>query len=37
VGTWEVVERLANTDVVNSKWVFQIKQKADGMINKYKA
>ena len=36
-GTWEVVERLVNTNVVDSKWVFQIKKKADGMINTYKA
>ena len=36
-GTWETVPRPPNTNVVGSKWVFRIKRKADGTIEKYKA
>jgi hypothetical protein len=36
-GTWDVVERPASTNVVDSKWVFRIKKNADGSIDKYKA
>jgi hypothetical protein len=36
-GTWEVVERPKDTNVVDSKWVFRIKKKANGSIDKYKA
>ena len=36
-GTWEIVERPASTNVVDSKWVFRIKKNADGSIDKYKA
>ena len=35
--TWETVPRPPNTNVVGSKWVFRIKRKADGSIEKYKA
>ena len=36
-GTWELVERPLNTNVVDSKWVFHIKKDADGNISKWKA
>jgi hypothetical protein len=36
-GTWVTVPRPAGKNIVGSKWVFCIKHKADGMINKYKA
>ena len=36
-GTWETVPRPAGRNIVGSKWVFRIKRKADGTIDKYKA
>jgi tellurite resistance-related uncharacterized protein len=36
-GTWEIVERLRDTNVVDSKWVFRVKKDADGNISKWKA
>ena len=36
-GTWETVLRPAGKNIVGSKWVFRIKRKADGSIDKYKA
>ena len=36
-GTWETVLHPPNTNIVRSKWVFCIKRKADGTIEKYKA
>ena len=36
-GTWRVVERLKDRNVVDCKWVFQIKKNATGQIEKYKA
>lgn len=36
-GTWELVERPDNANVVDSKWVFRIKKNAAGEIEKYKA
>jgi Reverse transcriptase (RNA-dependent DNA polymerase) len=36
-GTWSVVSQPPDKNIVGSKWVFQIKCKADGTIDKYKA
>jgi hypothetical protein len=36
-GTWELVERPPNTNVVDSKWVFRVKKDTDGNISKGKA
>jgi hypothetical protein len=36
-GTWELVERPPNTNVVDLKWVFCVKKEADGNISKWKA
>ena len=36
-GTWETVLCPTGHNIVGSKWVFQIKRKADGDIDKYKA
>ena len=36
-GTWRKVPRPHNKNIVGSKWVFRIKRKADGSIDKYKA
>jgi len=36
-GTWSTVPQPSNKNVVGSKWVFCIKQKADGSVDKYKA
>ncbi|KAH9735881.1 protein kinase domain-containing protein [Citrus sinensis] len=36
-GTWEVVDLPKGKKVVGSKWVFTVKYKADGEVEKYKA
>ena len=36
-GVWEVVPRLEGKSVVTSKWLYKIKDVADGSIEKYKA
>ena len=36
-GTWDVVQRPENTNVVDSKWVFRLKNDAEGRIVKWKA
>ena len=35
--TWEIVDQPNNANLVDSKWVFKIKRRADGTIDKYKA
>jgi len=37
VRTWNIVRRLAKTNVISCKWVFKIKKNAAGEIDKYKA
>lgn len=36
-GTWELIARPTNTDVVDSKWVLHVKKDSAGEIEKYKA
>jgi transposase InsO family protein len=36
-GTWTTVDRPQGKNVVGSKWVYRIKRKADGSVDKYKA
>ena len=36
-GTWELVTRTVEVTVVTCKWVYTIKYKADGSIDRYKA
>ena len=36
-GTWDTVARPPSKNVVGCKWVFRLKRKADGSIDKYKA
>jgi hypothetical protein len=35
--TWKMVPRLPRKNIVGSKWVFKLKCKADGSVDKYKA
>jgi Reverse transcriptase (RNA-dependent DNA polymerase) len=36
-GTWKIVERPENGNIVKNKWVFKIKRNATGKIKRYKA
>jgi hypothetical protein len=36
-GTWKLVSSTPSINIVGSKWVFRIKRKADGSIDRYKA
>jgi hypothetical protein len=36
-GTWSLVPSSPNINIVGSKWVFRIKRKANGQIERYKA
>ena len=35
--TWSLVPRPPHTNIVGNKWIFRIKKKADGTIDRYKA
>lgn len=35
--TWELVPRVPNMNVIGSRWVYKIKSKADGSIERFKA
>ena len=35
-GTWSTIDHLPGKNIVGSKWVFRIKRKANGTIEKYK-
>ena len=36
-GTWDLVPPLPNCTPVGCKWVFRVKRKADGSVDKFKA
>jgi hypothetical protein len=35
--TWEIVNRLSNTKVLDIKWMFKIKRNPNGLVDRYKA
>ena len=35
--TWTLVPELVNSNVIGSKWIYRIKHKSDGSIERYKA
>ena len=35
--SWEIVPRLVGKSVVGSRWIYKVKQAADGSVEKYKA
>ena len=36
-GTWDLVARLEGTTIVSCQWIFTIKYKLDGSVDRYKA
>lgn len=36
-GTWELSPRSSNDNVINSLWVFKVKQREDGFVEQLKA
>jgi len=36
-GTWRLVPQKQGTNIIDCKWVYKIKKKADGSIDRYKA
>ena len=34
--SWEIIPRLVDKSVVGSRWIYKVKQAADGSIEKYK-
>jgi hypothetical protein len=36
-GTWHLVSCAHGQNVINYKWVYKVKQKADGTVDRYKA
>lgn len=36
-GTWTIIPSPPNANIVGSKWVYQIKRKADGGVERFKA
>ena len=34
---WDIVPRLVGKSVVGSRWIYKVKQAADGSVEKYKA
>ncbi|PHT93339.1 hypothetical protein T459_01221 [Capsicum annuum] len=35
--TWDMVDRLTNATITGSRWVYSVKMKADGSLDRYKA
>jgi hypothetical protein len=35
--TWQLIPRKSGANIIDCKWVYKIKEKADGSIDRYKA